>query len=63
MVVRKYSVNGEYLAEFDSTEAAARDCGRSVYTMQDTLKGRQNTCGGYIWRRAYYDDPKEGIIV
>ena len=53
--VIQYSMNGELIAEFPSVREASRQIGCHCQSICACCKGKQKSCGGYIWKY------KEGI--
>ena len=51
--VRKYDLRGNFICEYPaiSTAAEANNIA-SPYNISGCIRGRQKTCGGYIWRYA-----------
>ena len=48
--VIQYNDAGEKIAEFKSIGEASRKTGVSKYGIRDCIKGKQKTCGGYLWK-------------
>ena len=45
----QYSIDGKFIAEFESVNAAARALGKNHRNISDTLMGKFNTAYGYRW--------------
>lgn len=45
----QYSIDGEFIAEFESVAAAARSLGKNHCNINNTLLGKFNTAYGYRW--------------
>lgn len=52
--VRQYSIDGEFIKEFDAMRDAVRETGVDKKSIQECCAGRQNTGRGFIWK---YVDP------
>ena len=50
--VLQYSMNGEFITKYSSTRDAERQTGCYHNSISKCCKGKQKTCGGYIWRYA-----------
>ena len=50
--VLQYSINGEFITKYPSTREAGRRTGCYHNSISACCKGKQKTCGGYIWRYA-----------
>lgn len=48
--VLQFSKSGELIAEYPSAREAERTTGCSNSSICACCKGRQKSCGGYIWR-------------
>ena len=48
--VLQFSKDGEFLAEYPSTKEAERQTGCNQSSISKCCKGKQKTCGGYIWK-------------
>lgn len=53
----QYDLNGNFIAEYESVNSAARSLGIRAANICQCLKGRHLTCGKYIWK---YKD--EGLV-
>ena len=53
--VYKYSLEGEYLAEFPSGLAAASHVDIAFSAVSRCVNGHQKTCGGFQWRSEKHD--------
>lgn len=49
--VQKLSMSGVVLDEYASVKYAAKMNGLHDTNILDTLKGKQKTCGGFLWRK------------
>lgn len=47
--VIQYSINNEYIREFDSLTEAAQSIGRTYTAVYANIKGITQVCGGYKW--------------
>ena len=45
----QYSIDGRFIAEFESVAAAARALGKNHFNISNTLLGKFNTAYGYRW--------------
>lgn len=50
-VIRRYSVDGEYLDESNSIKQASEKCGIGISGIQKCLSGERKTSGGFVWSR------------
>lgn len=48
--VDAYSLEGEFLQTFDSMKEAAESIGRCASGINNCIKGRSKTCGGFLWK-------------
>jgi len=64
--VLQYSVDGEYIATYDSILEASEKTGANDRHISCVCKSKRNTCGGFIWK--YYNPDNyaelpEGIVI
>ena len=57
--VDAYSLEGEFMQTFDSMKEAGESIGRSSTGINNCIKGRSKTCGGFIWK---YKDRTGNIV-
>ena len=48
--VLQYDLDGNFIAEYSSISEASKKNGIDKKGIRDTLKGRQKTSGGYVWK-------------
>jgi group I intron endonuclease len=48
----QYTRDGEIVKEWESSKAAGEELGLNIPNIVACLKGRQLTCGGYVWKYA-----------
>ena len=56
IVIRKYSVSGEYLTQYNNVSDASVQNSISVSSIWKCINGQRNVAGGYIWRRENRQD-------
>jgi len=50
--IKQFTIDGEFVMEYDSTIQAAYSCGTSTQNISGVLNGRQKTAGGFIWKKS-----------
>lgn len=50
--VRQYTLKGEFIAEHESLNSAARSVGTNPSNISYSCKGHRKTCKGFIWKFA-----------
>lgn len=51
IILRKYRLNGEFVAEYDSIDDAVSDGdGLTYHGIYNCIHGKQTSYGGYLWR-------------
>ncbi len=55
--VKKFSLDGEFIKEYDSLRDACEDVGIVTSTLIRCLKGVYNTAGGFVWRYSTESSP------
>lgn len=49
-VIYQYTLEGEYINEYESAFHAAQSLNRSVVSISSAATGRQKTCAGFVWK-------------
>lgn len=61
-VIRQYTMEGNFLKEFESVSTAASETGLRVDTITNATSGRRNSAGGYLWKKCPTGSPVENIV-
>ena len=48
--ILQYDLNNNFIKEYDSISSAAKELDLDISGLARTLKGKQKTCGKYIWK-------------
>lgn len=59
--IRQYMLNGSFVKEYESVQAAASETGLQVNAITNATSGRRNSAGGYLWRKCAIGTPIENI--
>lgn len=59
--VFQYDLDGNFIAEYESSMQAAELLGLHYRSINNTCRGIQKTCGGYIWKRSKEESYKEAM--
>lgn len=54
--VAQFSIDGTYIRSYPSAADAARSIGKDVANLCSVCRGKQKSCGGYLWK---YEDKEQ----
>lgn len=59
--VYKYDLQDNFIEEFESVDAAAKNVNKNFSNISSACSGRQKTCGGYKWSYTHVLEWKRGL--
>jgi hypothetical protein len=61
--VHQYTIAGQYIKPYHSSESAARETGGSSEAIRFCCAGKGYSSGGYVWKYTSDEPPEENIVV